>query len=114
VRGERPSDHGVLQAALRYWHAEHHPIIIPKVVKPKRQPPRQRWLTKHEAARLLYWAHRLGHRHLARFILLGPGTGSRATVMCTWDQIDLHAGIMHGGAPGVAEDERKRMHQSPD
>jgi hypothetical protein len=30
------------QAALRHRHGEHHPIIIPKIVKPKRQPPRQR------------------------------------------------------------------------
>src|SRR5262249_34715400 len=69
---------------------------------------RERWLTRSEAARLLWAARRT--QHLARFILLGLYTGSRSSVILglTWDQIDLGAGVMYRRPAGKAEDKRKR------
>jgi integrase len=75
---------------------------------PSRESDRERWLTRSEAARLL-WASRRT-QHLARFILLGIYTGSRSSVILglTWDQIDIGAGVMYRRPAGKAEDKRKR------
>lgn len=105
-----------LRAAINHWHREHGPIMVPAIVLPKRGPPRDRWLTRSEAARLLWAArhhdpqHAFVRQHLTRFILIGLATGSRRSVILSlrWDQIDLEAGIMHRRAAGKAEDARKR------
>jgi integrase len=75
---------------------------------PAKQPPRQRWLTRAEVARLLWAARRT--QHLCRFILLAVYTGSRASVIwsLTWGQLDVDRGIMHRRRSGEAEDARKR------
>lgn len=101
---------GVLSAAINHWHAEHGPLTsVPIVTMPLPPPPRERWLTRSEAARLLAGA--LGwyeerwcdvetrqelscwrrsrfeiNRHAARFILLGIYTGTRhkALLDCQW------------------------------
>lgn len=98
-----------LRAAIRYWHREYGPLAsIPAVTLPERPIARTRWLTRSEAARLL-WAAR--HTpHLRRFILLGLYTGSRSGVILAlqWSQIDLAQGVMARTAPGTAADKRKR------
>ena len=48
---------GVLQAALNYCHAEGYLTIAPKVRLPAKPAPRDRWLTRDEAARLLRGWH---------------------------------------------------------
>jgi hypothetical protein len=59
----------VLRAAIGHWHREYGPLpSVPSVVLPPKSEPRQRWLTRSEAARLLWAARRTSH--LARFILL--------------------------------------------
>lgn len=92
---------GVLQAAIRHWHREHGPLdSIPEVTLAAKGAPRERWLTRSEAALLLAgalgwyretwsdiatrrvrtrWRRYAGgiNRHLARFILLGLYTGTR-------------------------------------
>lgn len=98
-----------LRAAIRYWNREHGPLkTVPVVVLPPKGAPRDRWLTKSEAARLL-WASRR-HEHLKRFIILGLHTGSRAGVLFSlrWDWIDLGRGVMLRRAPGEADIETKR------
>lgn len=85
-----------LRAAIRYWHREHGPLTtIPAVVLPPKAMPRDRWLTRSEAARLLWHARRT--QHLARFILLALYTGSRSGVILRlqWDQIDLTRGVLY-------------------
>ena len=69
---------------------------------------RSRWLTRSEAARLL-WASRRT-QHLCRFILIGIYTGSRTNNILglRWSQIDLAGGIMRRRPYGQAEDARKR------
>lgn len=103
------ADLKVLRSAINHWHREYGPLAsLPKIWQPPATVPRERWLTKSEAARLL-WASRR-NRHLARFILLGLYTGSRPGVIVTlrWDWIDFATGIMLRRAPGEREISQKR------
>lgn len=69
---------GTLRAALNHCHREGYLISAPAVILPAKPPPRERWLTRDEAARLLRAARSLRKgRHLADFILCGLYTGSR-------------------------------------
>ncbi|MCU0895126.1 MAG: hypothetical protein MUD06_12555, partial [Rhodospirillales bacterium] len=69
----------VLQAAVNYCHREGYLVSAPVVTLPPAPPPRQRWLTRQEAAWLLLGARALNAngRHLADFILHALYTGSR-------------------------------------
>jgi hypothetical protein len=76
------ADINVLKWALTYWHndSDYGPLsIIPTYWRPDRNPPRERWPTRSEAARLLWAARRC--QHIRRFILLGP-TPARGLVSC--------------------------------
>lgn len=72
-----------LRAAVRhYWKLGlvTHPV---PVVLPDKGEARERWLTRTEAARLLWTALRRPRaRHLAHFILVGLYTGTRAGAIC--------------------------------
>jgi integrase len=99
----------LLRAAIRHWHREHGPLpSIPVVILPEKEEPRDRWLTRSEAARLLREARRIPH--LARFILLGLYTGSRSNVLLAlqWNWLDLERGVMLRRAPGARESKQKR------
>jgi integrase len=103
------ADLEILRAAINYWHREHGPLpAVPVVVMPPKAEPRERWLTRSEAARLLWSARRTPY--LARFILLGLYTGSRPNVLCSlrWSWLDFDNGVMLRRAPGTLEDSRKR------
>src|SRR5262245_65246085 len=78
-----------LRAAIRHhWEAGLCAALTP-VALPDRGQVRERWLTRNEAARLLWAAWRLRQRwrdgsrdrttaqHVARFILVGLYTGTR-------------------------------------
>jgi integrase len=98
-----------LRAAVRYWHREYGPlIVIPAVTLPPKAEPRQRWLTRSEAARLLWAARRTPH--VARFVLLGLYTGSRSGALLglQWDQIDLTKGDMARSRPEMPAHAKKR------
>jgi hypothetical protein len=85
----------LLEAAINHHLREglHHGII--NIIKPPRRPPRERWLTRNEAAQMIWKAYRakevkfgkITNRrprlHLARFIIVGIYTGSRADVIAT-------------------------------
>jgi integrase len=97
---------GVLQAALNHSHAEGllvHPI---KVTLPKAGEPRDRWLTRAEAARLL----RAAAPHVRRFILISLYTGRRpsAVLELTWTRVDLDAGVIRFKAEGAVETNKRR------
>jgi integrase len=98
-----------LRAAIKYWHEERGPLpSIPAIIMPPAEARRERWLTRSEAARLL-WAAR--HTpHLARLILLGLHTGSRLNVMLQlrWDWIDFARGVMLRRQPGTVESKQKK------
>lgn len=91
-----------LRAAIGYYHREHGPLdAVPAVTIPERSGGKDRWLTRSEAARLL-WAARRSPR-TARFVLLGLHTGTRrdAILALRWAPsdtsgwIDLDAGVLH-------------------
>lgn len=69
---------GTLQAAINYSRKEGYITSAPVVTLPDQPEPTQRWLTRDEAAKLLWAAHR-GHKsqHLSRFILIALYTGTR-------------------------------------
>ncbi len=76
-----------LRAALKWAVEEKWIKDRPKIVVPRQPAPRDRWLTREEANRLI--ATSTGHVHL--FIALALYTGARAGALLelTWDRVDL-------------------------
>jgi len=103
------ADLKVLRAAVIHWHKEYGPLtFLPTFWRPADPPPRERWLTKSEAARLLWAARR--YQHLRRMILLGLYTGSRPGVLLSlqWDQVDLKAEVLIRTRRGVTTSKNKQ------
>ena len=107
---------GVLQAAINYAHAEGYLTATRKVRLPKKSAPRDRWLTRSEAARLLWAAYRSPKgTHLARFILVALYTGTRSDAILGlrfmpnteggW--VDTNKGMMHRRGVGQAETNKR-------
>lgn len=90
------ADLKTLRSAVKHWHrSEYGPLhAVPTFWTPPDPEPRERWLSRDEAARLLKAAR--PYRHIRRLILLGLYTGSRPGVILNlqWDQIDLAHGVM--------------------
>jgi integrase len=104
-----------LRAAIRYYHKEYGPLdAVPDVTLPKKSPPRERWLTRSEAARLLWAARR--QEHLKRFILIGlySGTRSEAIRSLRWlpsldaGYFDLDRTVLHRRGAGEEETTKRR------
>lgn len=126
-----------LRAAVRYaWKERILPNPIP-VELPQAGPSRERWLTRSEVARLLWAAWRLREkqkrvrrgdnggppletarytaRHVARFILVGLYTGTRAGAVCAaairptvgHAYVDLDRGIFYRRPPGTRETKKR-------
>lgn len=117
-----------LGAALNHWRAEGHALDVPRVTLPAKGGPRERWLTRDEAARLLRAAWRMTQdwkgrpsdrrtgRHVARFILIALYTGSRGGAVCAagfapsmsggW--IDLESGVFHRAATGERQTNKRK------
>lgn len=103
------ADIKILKVAVDYWHREYGPLnFVPTFWRPKGNPPKERWLTRSEAARLLWAARR--YQHLRRLILLGLYTGSRPGVLLAlrWAQIDLRGAVMARIPEGTRQDSKKR------
>jgi integrase len=91
------ADLKTLRSAVRYWHEnrKYGPLaFLPKIWTPTDPEPRERYLTREEAARLLKAAK--PYLHLRRLILLGLYTGSRPGVILDlkWEQVDLGSEIL--------------------
>ncbi len=124
----------VLRAALRTYHKEHGLDMLPAVTLPAKSVPRERYLTRPEAARLLLaclgwemvrkgdteiWRRRRDQKraHLARLVLIGIYTGTRlgAILNLQWIRntsggwVDLERGVIFRRAEGerVAHNKRK-------
>lgn len=114
-----------LNAAIRYCAREKGtPVVL--VTYPEKALPRDRWLTRSEAARLLWAAWRAKQkvgsrtvpvgRHLTRFILLALYTGTRsgAVLGLQWEPtvsggyVDLERGVLYRRGTGQRET-RKRQ-----
>lgn len=107
-----------LSAAINYCHKEGYLTLAPRVTLPKKAEPRQRWLTRSEAARLLLaaWRMRAHAPHLWVFILIGLYTGTRggAILRLQWlpnlqgGWIDLERGVLYRGAEQRVETNKKQ------
>jgi integrase len=118
-----------LRAAINYHELQGLHRVTVRVALPERGLPRDRWLTRSEAAKLIWacWRYRetqtrhRGHdkgkklptrkkplQHVARFILLALYTGTRATAVASASPyrsegrawIDLDAGLFYRLAEG--------------
>ncbi len=86
---------GVLRAAINYAHRSGRITRPVAVDLPERPEPRDRWLTRKEAAALIRAARTPQARlYLPLFILIGLYTGRRkeAILSLRWPQVDLDAG----------------------
>lgn len=139
IRGEKVKpgtirrELAVLQAAIRYWHKEHGPLdAVPILTRPEKPESKNDWLTREEAAALLFaamgwergadglWRRVEGHNaklpHLARFILIGLYTGTRAgSIMgmqwmanTTGGWVDLERQTMHRRGRNVGQTKKRQ------
>jgi len=118
------------RAAINHYFEDD--LMAPKVniVLPEKSQPRERWLTRSEAAKLIWTAWRKSQpvpkgkngeqryiaRHIARFILVGLYTGSRAGAICDAalkptkgrGHVDLETGLFYRRPPGERETTKRR------
>ena len=121
-----------LRAAINHHRREGLCNKVVEVVLPAERPPRDRWLTRSEAARLIWsaWRYRevqnnkptgrLSRQHIARFILVAIYTGTRAGAVCSaalqdtaghgW--IDLERGVFYR-RPADRRESKKRQPPVP-
>lgn len=108
---------GVLRAAIMHCHREGYLMTAPPVVLPEKPPAKDRWLTRDEAARLLWAAYRSERgKHLARFILVGLYTGTRkqatlslqyrANTIGGW--VDVDHGVLYRRGEGERDSKKRR------
>jgi integrase len=102
---------GVLRAAINYAHKSGR-ITRPVAVElPERPEPRDRWLTRTEAAHLIRSARTAKARlYMPLFILLGLYTGRRkeAILSLRWPQVDLETGRIDFEVAGRRRTNKKR------
>ena len=103
-----------LSAALNYCVKEGYLTMAPSVTLPSAPKGRARWLTREEAAKLLWAARRTPH--LRTFILIGLYTGTRSSAILglQWmantrgGWIDLDRGLLYRGADGRVETKKRQ------
>jgi integrase len=121
-----------LRAAINHAHEAGFLSSVVKFKLPEKSSPRDRWLTRQEAARLLKAAWRMRQRwngnaterstghHLVRFILVALYTGTRSGAICKASlvpaigrgRIDLQHGVFTRRPPGVKIN-RKNKNANP-
>ena len=102
---------GVLRAAVHYVHKNGRMTRPVAVELPARPEPRDRWLTRREAARLIRAARTPQARlYLPLFILLGLYTGRRkeAILSLRWHQVNLEARTINFEVAGRRRTNKKR------
>jgi integrase len=103
---------GVLAAAINNAHREGRITRTVAVHLPHRPDPRDRWLTRKEAAGLVRAALREPRvrLYLPLFILTALYTASRkeAILALRWPQVDLDAGRIDFNAPGARRTNKRR------
>jgi integrase len=106
-----------LQSAINYCHREGYLLTPAKVTLPPKPSPRDRWLTRDEAARLIWAAYRSPKgKHVARFILIAIYTGTRKEAILglgfnpslTGGWIDVDKGVMYRRGAGERETNKRR------
>jgi integrase len=117
-----------LRAAINYHRRENLHDKIVSVVLPNERIPRDRWLTRSEAARLIraawryrevqkgYATGRRSRQHIARFTLVALYTGTRASAVCgaAFERvsgagyIDLDHGVFYRRPAGKRETKKRQ------
>ena len=116
-----------LRAAIGHYHDEGLCRDLPRVILPAKPPNRERWITRSEAARLIWaaWrfrevqfgkAGRASRQHVARFILIGLYTGTRAGAVCiaafkrspSYGWIDTERGVFQRRPESRAETKKRQ------
>lgn len=119
-----------LRAAIIYHRREGLHDRIVSVVLPEKAPRRERFLTRDEAAHLIWttWRHQSDHgngachysrRHIARFMIVARYMGSRASVIAaasiepkrpqTGPWIDLETGMFYGAGIGERKTNKRKQ-----
>lgn len=103
---------GVLRAAINHAHHEGRITRAIAVHLPDKSVPRDRWLTRTEAAMLLRSSLREPkvRLYLPLFIVMALYTGQRkeAILGLRWSQVDLTAGRIDFNAPGTRRTNKRR------
>lgn len=86
-----------LRAALKWAQNQKWIITAPHIEVPSQPPPRERWLTRDEADRLLAAAQAL---HVRTFLAVCLYTAARtqAVLDLTWNRVSLDAGVIDLGS----------------
>lgn len=117
-----------LRAAINYHRNQGYCSEIVAIELPERSPSRERWLTRDEAARLIWaaWTYRevqkgkptgrRSRKHVAKFILVSLYTGTRSSAVCSaalsqmdarsW--IDLDHGVFYRRPSGQRETKKRQ------
>jgi integrase len=102
---------GVLRAAINYAH-KHGRITRPVAVElPERSEPRDRWLSRVEAGRIIRMVRTPQARtYLPLFILIGLYTGRRkeAILSLRWPQVDFEARTINFDVVGRRRTNKRR------
>jgi integrase len=102
---------GVLRAAINYAHKNGRLTRPVAIELPERPEPRDRWLTRAEAARLIRAARTPQARlYLPLFVLLGIYTGRRkeAILSLRWPQVSLEARTINFEVAGRRRTNKRR------
>ncbi len=116
-----------LRAAIGHWLGDDLLSMRVNIELPQKAPAREIWHTRDEMAKLIWTAWRKSQptpnggkryvaRHIARFMLVGLYTGTRATAICEAalgpavgrGYVDLEQGVFYRRAPGTAETTKRR------
>ena len=103
---------GVLRAAVNHAHREGRLTRVVAFDLPDRPAPKDRWLTRREAAALLRAAVREPRvrLYLPLFIVMGLYSGARkeAILSLRWSQVDLMTGRIDFNVPGARRTNKRR------
>jgi integrase len=117
-----------LRAAINHHRREGLCSEVVSVVLPEKSPGRDAWLSRSQAARLIWAAWRAKQvmhfgpskretgKHIARFMLVGFYTGTRHAAICGAalqpaigrGYVDLEHGVFHRRAAGVRETKKRQ------
>jgi integrase len=97
------TDLALLRACLRWRYGEEAPALW----LPPASAPREHWLTKAEARKLVDAA---ASPHVKLFLILGLATGARSAAILdlTWDRVDFAHGTVDFRPPGRHQTNKRR------
>lgn len=105
---------GVLSAAFKWAKPRKRLDRIPDVISMPSSPPKERWLTRNEVAKILRHfrakARRKRCRHLVLFTRLALYTGARtaAVLDLTWDRVNLEKAHISYPLPEEVQTNKRR------